>query len=257
MSEERLALAIGLARQAGALLREGYGKSMHVDRKGVVDLVTEYDVHSEEIILDGLRRAYPGDAVLAEESGASGSGEWRWLVDPLDGTSNFAHGLPIFSVSIACAHNGRTILGVVYDPLRDELFAAGLGQGALLNDQPVSVSATHALDDCLAATSFPYDLRSNPDNNLAQFAAVCLRTHDVRRLGSAAINLAYVAAGRVDAFWGMRLSAWDLAAGLLLVQEAGGRTSRMDGEADPLAEPTSILASNGLLHDSLLEVLAG
>lgn len=256
MSEERLALAVELARRAGALLREGYGKAMRVDRKGAVDLVTEYDVRCEEVLLEGIRHAYPGDAVLAEESGASGSGDVRWYLDPLDGTSNFVHSLPIFGVSIACARNGELILGVIYDPMRDELFSAGLGQGSRLNDRPLRVSTTRELNDCLAATSFPYDLRTNLDNNLAQFSAVCLRAHDVRRLGSAAINLAYVAAGRLDAYWGMRMAAWDLAAGMLLVREAGGRISRMDGGPDALAEPTSLLASNGLVHDSLVEVLS-
>ena len=256
MIEGRLALAETLARRAGALLREGYGKAMRVDRKGAVDLVTEYDVRCEEVLLEGIRGAYPDDAVLAEESGASGSGEVRWYLDPLDGTSNFVHSLPIFSVSIACARNGQLILGVIYDPMRDELFAGAIDRGAWLNERRLHVSATRTLNDCLAGTSFPYDLRTNADNNLAQFSAMCLRAHDVRRLGSAAVNLAYVAAGRLDAYWGMRLSAWDLAAGMVLVREAGGQISRMDGRPDPLSEPTSLLASNGLVHASFVEVLS-
>ena len=253
--EERMRFAADLARTAGAVVRQGFGQTMQIDRKGAIDLVTEYDTRSERLLLDSIRRAYPQDSILAEESGEHAGGATRWLVDPLDGTSNFAHGVPIFCISIACARNGQILVGVVYDPLRDELFQAGQGLGAWLNGRRLQVSGTRSLDDCLAATSFPYDMRTNPDNNLAQFAAVSLHTHDVRRTGSAALNIAYVAAGRFDAFWGMRLSSWDLAAGLLLVQEAGGRVSRLDGGPEVLRQPTSLLASNGRLHDDLLQLL--
>jgi myo-inositol-1(or 4)-monophosphatase len=255
MIEERLAFAIDLARQAGALLMQGFGSPMQVQRKGAVDWVTEYDLRSEKLLTEAIRNAYPSDALIAEETGSQGRGAFRWLVDPLDGTSNYARGIPFFSVSVGGAQDGEPVLGVVYDPVRDELFHAGTGTGAWLNSQPMRVSDVHLLDDCMAATSFPYDIRSHPANNLTQFAVVSLRAHDVRRLGSAALNLAYVAAGRLDVFWGMRLSPWDLLAGMVLVSEAGGRLSRLDGGRDILARPTSVLASNGHLHDAVRMIL--
>jgi myo-inositol-1(or 4)-monophosphatase len=253
--EERMQFAADLARTAGAVVRQGFGRTMQIDHKGATDLVTEYDTRSERLLVDALQRAYPQDSILAEESGAHGDGTIRWLVDPLDGTSNFARSVPFFCISIACAQSEQILVGVVYDPLRDELYRAGRGLGAWMNDQPLRVSDTRSLDDCLTATSFPPDVRTNPDNNLAQFSAASLHTHDVRRIGSAALNLAYVAAGRFDAFWGMRLSPWDLAAGLLLVQEAGGCVSRLDGSPQALQPPTSLLASNGQLHEELIQLL--
>jgi myo-inositol-1(or 4)-monophosphatase len=255
MIAERLAFATQLARQAGELLRSAYGEAIEAKHKGEVDLVTEYDLRAERLLTQALREAYPGDAILAEEGGRSGSGDLTWVVDPLDGTTNFAHGLPIFCVSIACLQDHNPLLGVVYDPLRDELFAAGASGGATLNDHSLRVSKTTRLDQSLLVTGFPYDIRTNPENNLNHYAHFAVRSLGVRRLGSAALDLAYVACGRFDGFWEFRLSAWDFAAGLLLVREAGGTVTRADGGADVFAEPTSILATNGRIHAGMLEGL--
>jgi myo-inositol-1(or 4)-monophosphatase len=255
MIDERLAFAADLARRAGELLRHGYGKANAIRHKGAVELVTEYDLRSERLITQAIREAYPQDAIRAEESGASGDGELSWWIDPLDGTSNFAHAIPIFTVSIACGHKGRPLLGVVYEPLRDELFQASLGGGATLNGHPIHVSTRPSLDSSLLVTGFPYDVRTNPDNNLREYAAFSTRSLAVRRLGAASLDLAYVAAGRFDGYWEFRLSPWDFAAGILLVTEAGGRVTRADGGEDVFAEPASLLATNGPIHTQMLEVL--
>ncbi|MEW6566667.1 MAG: inositol monophosphatase family protein [Chloroflexota bacterium] len=253
--EERLAFAADLARRSGALLRQGYGNATEVRHKGSVELVTEYDVRSEELIRSALAAAFPAEAVQGEEGGLTGAGEGRWLVDPLDGTANFAHGIPIFCVSIAWLQGSEPLLGVVYDPLRDELFEGGAGLGARLNGRELRVSAQLSLAESLLVTGFPYDIRSNPRNNLKEYAALALRSLGVRRLGSAALDLAYVAAGRFDGFWEFGLSPWDFAAGTVLVREAGGRVTRADGGPDVFASPTSLLATNGRIHASVLEVL--
>jgi myo-inositol-1(or 4)-monophosphatase len=253
-TSERLALAIELARQAGARLPVGAGNTA-IERKTDLELITEFDRASERMILEGIGRAYPQDAILAEESGGHPGGEWIWYVDPLDGTTNFAHGLPIFSVSIAAARGGALEFGVVYDPSRDELFQAARGAGASLNERPLRVSSTRDLSDALLVTGFPYDLRTNPDNNLDRFALLSREALAVRRLGSAALDLAYVAAGRFDGYWEFRLHAWDMAAGLLLVSEAGGVVTRLDGTPDPLMEPMMVAASNGHIHAAMLAAL--
>jgi myo-inositol-1(or 4)-monophosphatase len=249
---ERLAFASELARQAGNLLRQAYGRKIEAEHKGAVDLVTEYDLRAEQLLTQAIRQASPTDAILAEEGGASGAGELTWVIDPLDGTTNFARGVPFFCVSIACVQNRRPVLGVVYDPMRDELFTASTGGGTTLNGRPLTVSQTGSLDKSLLVTGFPYDIRTNPDNNLSQYALLSVRSLGVRRLGSAALDLAYVAAGRFDGFWEFRLSPWDFAAGMLLVPEAGGRVTRADGGPDVFREPTSILATNGRIHEAML-----
>jgi myo-inositol-1(or 4)-monophosphatase len=253
--EERLTFAKGLALKAGALLREGAGRVTEIRHKGEIDLITEFDLRSEQLLIEEINRAYPDDAILAEEDGPIREGEHRWLIDPLDGTTNFAHGIPIFSVSIAYAEGSRPLLGVVYDPMREELFHASIGGGAWLNDRRLHVSSTTALIDSLLVTGFSYDIRTNPETNLDHFAAFTLRTRGVRRLGSAAMDLAYVAAGRFDGYWEMRLWPWDWGAGILMVREAGGKVTRTNGKPDIFSEPTSILASNGHLHDEMLSVL--
>jgi myo-inositol-1(or 4)-monophosphatase len=252
-----MTFAIEQARRAGALLREGQGHVLEVNHKGTIDLITEYDLRSEQLLVEAIHEAYPGDAILAEEEGQMGEGEARWLIDPLDGTTNFAHGLPIFTVSIAWAMDLRPELGVVYDPMRDELFHARRGGGAWLNDQRIRVSKQSELENSLLVTGFPYDRRTNPENNLDHFTAFMLRTRGVRRLGAASLDLANVAAGRFDGYWEVRLWPWDWAAGMLLVEEAGGRISRTDGGPEVFAQPTSILASNGLIHEAMVEVLSG
>ncbi len=251
----RFEVARSMALEAGALLREGLSRRKHVNHKGAIDLVTEYDLQSEQLIVQGLRKAFPQDAILAEEGGGSQSAQGTWLVDPLDGTTNYAHGIPFFAVSIAYRVQGEIQLGLVYDPVRAELFHTQRGQGAWLNDRRLRVSTTAKLGKALLTTGFPYDIRTHPENNLDHFAAFALRSQGVRRLGAASLDLAYVAAGRFDGYWELRLWPWDWAAGILLVREAGGKVTRTDGGEDVFAQPTSILASNGRLHTAMLQVL--
>ncbi len=245
-----------LARQAGAILRTGYGRRHQVDHKGVIDLVTEVDHRSEAFLLDAIGRRFPKHRVLAEESGGlAGDDGALWFVDPLDGTVNYAHGVPIFSVSIAFAWRGEVVLGVVYDPMREECFAAERGGGAFLNGQPIHASPADDLDQSLLVTGFPYDIRTHPENNLDLFAAFALRTRGVRRLGSAALDLCYVAAGRFDGYWEIRLKPWDVAAGGLIAAEAGAKVTNLHGGADYLSPPQSILAANATLHAQMLAVI--
>lgn len=255
--KRRLDFAIEQARRAGSLLREGLGHVRDIDRKGAIDLITQYDLESEKLLVEAIQEAFPEDTILAEEEGESGDGEARWLIDPLDGTTNFAHGLPIFTVSIAWGIGPRLLIGAVYDPMRDELFHAMRGGGAWLNGRQLKVSEEANLADSLLVTGFPYDIRTNPANNLDHYVTFALRTRGVRRLGAASLDMAYVAAGRFDGYWEMRLWPWDWAAGMLLVEEAGGRISRTDGAPDVFARPTSMLASNGLIHAAMVELLTG
>lgn len=255
-----LKIAEQLARDAGAILREGYADGlvsgvMAYDRKGSVDLVTEFDHRSEAVILDGLRRAFPGHAFNAEERGRSAQpADYEWLVDPLDGTTNFAHGFPAFAISLALAHRGRPRVGVVYDPLRDELFAAEAGQGATLNGHPLHVTAEADMGRALLATGFAYDVRTNPRNNFDEFRRFHLRAQAVRRAGSAALDCAYVAAGRLDGYWELGIKPWDVAAGGLLAVEAGGRATTPEDDENFLGSPT-IVVSNGRIHAQMLRVL--
>ena len=257
MPQDRLDLAIRLAREAGALLREGLGRAELVALKGPNDLVTNYDHLSESLLVGGIGRSYPGDAILAEEAGVSGAGDSLWLVDPLDGTTNYAHGFPVFSVSIAYYERNRPVLGVVYDPMKDELFHAVVGQGGWLNGRRLCVSTTPSLGTSLLVTGFPYDIHNKPDTNLGYFSAFVLRAQEVRCVGSAALDLASIAAGRFDGYWELESGPWDRGAGMLLVQEAGGRVSRVDGGDSSPPERSSVLATNGLIHDAMLEVLNG
>jgi myo-inositol-1(or 4)-monophosphatase len=243
-----------LAREAGALLRQGYGTTLEVEYKGAIDLVTEYDRRSEALILAGLREAFPDHAVLGEESGRTHVADYEWLVDPLDGTTNFAHGYPMFAVSLALTHRGRLAAGVVYDPLRDELFAAEAGAGATLNGQPLRVSPVDDLGRALLNTGFSYDVRTTARNNLAEFTAFLMRAQAVRRGGSAALDCAYVGAGRAEGYWEFGSRPWDLGAGVLVTLEAGGRVSTAEGDPDFLDKP-SVVVSNGHLHEPMLRVL--
>ena len=256
MSGHERRVAIALARDAGELLRRGLTGPRRIAYKGApTNLVTEMDGRVETLVVDGLRAAFPDDAVLAEESGARpGRSGRRWIIDPLDGTTNYAHGLPAYAVSIALEAGGRVQLGVVYDPSHDELYVAERGGGAVCNDRPLAVSTTATLDESLLTTGFPYDIRVNPDNNLAEYAAFSVRARAVRRIGSAVLDLAWVAAGRYDGFWELRLGPWDVAAGGLLVEEAGGRLTGLDGAPLDLDAPT-LLASNGRIHAAMLAVL--
>lgn len=255
--EKAYRFAVTLAEEAGALLRERFGRSHTIHRKGPTDLVTEADQLSEAHILGRIREAYPDHGILSEEAGSQGrSGGYRWIVDPLDGTTNFAHGLPFFSVSIALEADGELLVGVVYDPIAGELFSARRGQGAHLNGQPIRVSTVDRFQDSLLVTGFPYDLwKDDSENNLDHFARFARRCQGVRRLGSAALDLAYVAAGRLDGYWELKINAWDIAEGALLVKEAGGRLSALDGSPFRV-EGGRILATNGYLHEPMLQVLA-
>jgi len=249
-------VAAALAREAGAILKEGYGRAHRPELKGRIDLVTEYDRRSERLLLNRIRSRYPAHAILAEESGAGeGDAEVRWIVDPLDGTTNFAHNYPFFCVSIGIETRGELVAGVVFDPVRDELFAAARGLGATLNGRPIHVSHIDSLESALLVTGFPYWIRERPEPTLTVFREFLLRAQGVRRDGSAALNLCYLACGRFDGFWERSLSPWDMAAGVLIVREAGGRVTRFDGETFEL-DRREILASNDAIHDEMRGVIA-
>jgi len=241
-----------IAREAGCLLMGYFAKRVKIEYKGEVDLVTEADRASEQRILERIRARWPSHNVLAEEGGGSESGsDYRWYVDPLDGTTNFAHGFPVFCVSLGLEHKGERIAGVVYDPTRNELFSAEKGSGAFLNGNAIQVSKTGNLAAGLVATGFPSHKRhKNP--NIHFYHQITLRTHGVRRAGSAALDLCYVACGRFDVFWEFNLNPWDTAAGTLLVEEAGGKLSDFRGGPFQIAS-REVCASNGLLHPALLK----
>jgi myo-inositol-1(or 4)-monophosphatase len=213
------------------------------------------DARVEELIVGRLAAAFPDDAVLAEERGATaGRSGRRWIIDPLDGTTNYAHGLPTFAVSIALETAKRVDLGVVFDPNLDELFVAERGHGATLNDRPLAVSTAATLDESLLATGFPYNIREARDNNLKEYAAFSVRARAVRRMGSAVLYLAWLASGRLDGYWELRLGPWDVAAGSLLVEEAGGQVTDLTGGALDLDAP-ALVATNGRIHSAILAVL--
>ncbi len=248
-------VAIAAARQAGALLRMHWERGVVAEHKGEIDLVTEADRASEALILSLLSGQFPDHAFYAEESGASGAPSSHvWVIDPLDGTTNFAHGFPVFAVSLALQVDGQTELGVTLDPLRDELFTAQRGRGAFLNGRPLRVSDTPDLAHSLLVTGFPYDRQTSEHNNVRQHNAFLMRAQGVLRVGSAALDLASVACGRLDGFWEFKLSPWDLAAGALLVELAGGQVT--DPEGGPIGlKPPGIVASNGRIHGEMLGVL--
>ena len=252
-----LNFAIQMARDAGRILIERQGRSLQVSNKGDINLVTEADLAAEKLIIERINSYYPRHAILAEESGASSSqpAEWTWIIDPLDGTTNYAHGYPCFCVSIAVEHDGKIEMGVVYDPVADELFAAERGQGATLNDRTIRVSEIDELNRAMLCTGFPYDVRERPDF-ARHFCAFTMRAQAVRRDGSAALDLAYLACGRFDGFWEDGLNAWDIAAGVLLIEEAGGQISDFEGRTLDIYT-ARVLASNGLIHDAMMSVLEG
>jgi len=243
--------AAQIAREAGALLMEHFRQHVKIEYKGEADLVTIADRKSEALIRQRLREHWPSHDILGEEGGLQDTGsDYRWYVDPLDGTTNFAHGFPVFCVSMALEYKGRRIAGVIYDPTRDELFAAEQGGGAFLNDQRIRVSQTANLGECLVATGFPSHKRhKNP--NIFFYHQITLRTHGVRRAGSAALDLCCVASGRFDGFWEFNLNPWDTAAGVLIVEEAGGKITDFHGGPFEL-NSRETLASNGLVHEALL-----
>lgn len=245
------------ALAAGKYLRRRIHGAGQVNYKGVVNLVTDCDRYSQKIIISILRRAFPNHGFLAEEDfhDVVGKEAYRWLIDPLDGTTNYAHGFPIFCISIALEKDGEILIGVVYDPMRDELFQAAKGHGARLNGRKIRVSTISSLNHSLLATGFPYDLRESPVNNLVHFENFLFCVQAIRRCGAAALDLAYVACGRFDGFWELKLNPWDIAAGSLLVTEAGGLVTDFRGEKLDLAAG-EIVASNGLIHSSMINILA-
>jgi len=253
MADPFLEVAVDAARRAGALLLERFGSLRQIRYKGSPsNIVTEMDRQAEALVIDCIRGRFPHHAILAEEGGArSGSTSHRWIVDPLDGTTNYAHGMPFFAVSIALEIEGAVVLGVVFDPNRDECFTAQRGHGAYLNGARMRVSETPTLGESLLSTGYPYDIRKVRDNNLAEHAVFMVRCRSVREMGSAAINLALVAAGRLDAFWELKLGPWDVAAGCLMVEEAGGRVTTSEGGPVDLGAP-AVVASNGRIHDEML-----
>jgi myo-inositol-1(or 4)-monophosphatase len=252
-----LNVAIEAAREAGRFLKLSVGKVRNIEVKqgDERNLVSEIDRGAEEKIIAIIRRHYPGHAILAEESGGSlAPAEYRWIIDPLDGTTNFLHGVPIFSVSIGIERRGELIAGVVYDPNQDEMFTAEKGAGAFLNGRRLKVSSSSVLVESLLVTGFPYNITENPGNAVEHFVHFLMAARGVRRLGSAAMDLSYVAAGRFDGFWEVSLSPWDMAAGALLIQEAGGRVTDMAGGPLNIYQKT-VLASNGPIHDAMLAVM--
>lgn len=247
----------GLARAAGEIVRQGYSQQHAIAYKGVIDLVTEVDHASEAYLLGEIRQRWPGSTILSEESGLSqGQAEHSWYVDPLDGTVNYAHNVPIFSVSIAYARDGRMRLGVVYDPMRDEMFSAERGAGAFLNGNPIHVSAATDLQKSLLVTGFPYDAWDTEHDNFDNFVRFSKMTRGVRRLGSAALDAAWVGAGRFDGFWEMALNTWDVAAGGLIAEEAGATVTNIHNRPGYLAKPQSIVAAAPGIHAKILEHLA-
>jgi myo-inositol-1(or 4)-monophosphatase len=252
-----LQFAIETAREAGHLLLEKFGRITAVTKKGDINLVTEADLASEALIIERIKSHHPKHAILAEEAGdavvVDGTNVWKWIIDPLDGTTNYAHGYPCFAVTLALEHNGDVVIGVTFDPTRGELFAAEKGHGATLNGKSICVSATERLSESLICTGFPYDFKRK-DDFARHLTAFLLSSRGVRRDGSAAIDLAYVACGRFDGFWEEGLNPWDMAAGKLLIEEAGGWITDYSGEAFSIYRPP-VVASNGRIHSEMLAIL--
>ena len=251
-----LATAVEAVLRAGDIQMASFGASIEVSKKGAIDLVTEVDLAVERMFRAMIAERFPGHTVLAEELGSAGQREGRfcWIFDPLDGTTNYAHGLPIFASSLALEIEGVVTVGAIYDPTRKELFTASLGGGAYLNGVPMRVSSTPTLLDALLVTGFPYTVHQASEELVSLFAAFLSEAQAVRRLGSAALDLCYVAAGRMDGFWEQHLKPWDMAAGALMLTEAGGRITAVDGSRFVLRKG-QLMASNGVIHDALLDVV--
>lgn len=255
--QDALDVALAAAHSAGGLIRQRFGAAMDINYKGTVDPVTATDKEAENLIIQQLRKTFPHHLILGEESGGS---DWTadgpiWLIDPLDGTNNFAHGFPHFCVSVGMMEQGQYEVGVVYDPLRDETFSAYRNGGAWLNKQPIHTSETRQLEQAFLAAGFPYNRRTAVFNNARMLDHFLRRSQGVRRAGSAALDIAYVACGRFDGFWEPSLHPWDIGAALLVVEEAGGRVSDFNGEWTHLQSGEEVVASNGHIHQEMLDVL--
>ncbi len=258
MIEELTKCAVDAALKAGAILRNGFGTAFEISNKeGRNNLVTEYDHLSEKAIIGHINNVFPEHVFLAEESGSTGMNKpdvVRWVIDPLDGTVNFAHSLPIFSISIAAELNRELLCGVIYHPILDELFVAKKGMGATLNGRKISVSSNSDINSAFLVTGFPYNVDRNPGHCVEHFVGIIRKGIPIRRLGSAALDLAYVAAGRFDGFWEIELNPWDVAAGVLLVREAGGKVTQYNDVPYWIEDP-SMLATNGQIHEQVSETL--
>ncbi|MEW6457339.1 MAG: inositol monophosphatase family protein [Acidobacteriota bacterium] len=254
MIESYLEFGKRIAKEAGLILKERFGKVEDVDYKGAVNLVTEADFVSQDFTKKEINRNFPEHGILSEENlEENSSSNFRWIIDPLDGTTNYAHNFPIFSVSIALEENKEIVLGVVYNPILDELFWAEKGKGAYLNGSRIKVSSVSSLSESLLATGFPYDIRESDENNLNYFSKFALRAQAIRRCGSAALDMCYVGCGRFDGYWEIKLSPWDVAAGILIVKEADGMVSDFNGsEIDMYSK--EVLASNGKIHSQMIQI---
>ena len=254
---ECLDVAVEAALRAGDMLQTRFGRKQKVRYKGIVDLVTEMDHRSQNVILRHLKRHFPAHGFLSEEMPAAPvASDCLWIIDPLDGTTNYAHGFPIYSVSIAFMVQDEIVAGAVYCPTLRELFTAERGQGARLNGKRLRVSTVSRLDRALLATGFPYDIRTTRDNNISYFTRFIRAAQAVRRAGSAALDLCYLAAGRFDGFWEIKLKSWDIAAGMLMVAEAGGVLTDFAGDPLDPHRPTRVVASNGRIHRAMLDILS-
>jgi len=244
-----------IAKKVGQIQLNGLPERRTIHYKSEIDLVTEVDKECEEILVNFIKTKFPDHDIITEETKFKLKGSpYCWLIDPLDGTTNYAHGYPVFCVSLALQYEGEVVLGVVYDPTRDELFWAQEGEGAYLNGKKIRVSDVKKLSESLLATGFPYDLKRDPANNLDHFVNMIFEAQAIRRDGSAALNLCYVASGRFDGFWELKLKPWDVAAGALIVKEAGGMVSDFEGNPfDPFH--LEVVASNGHIHEQMLSVL--
>ncbi len=251
-----LSVAIESAKEAGKYLKMNLGKIKNIERKKEeINLVTEIDKGSEQKIIEYIKSKFPHHGILAEESGeAKVESDYKWIIDPLDGTTNYTHSFPVFCVSIALEYKGEVILGVVYDPNFDELFWAEKGKGAFLNGKRINVSKTDKLIKSMLATGFPYNVRENPDNCIEHFVNFLMEAQAIRRLGSAALDLVYVACGRLDGFWEVNLNPWDVAAGKIIIEEAGGTITDFFGNKFNIYTK-GVVASNGLIHQQMLEVI--
>ncbi|MFW2331401.1 MAG: inositol monophosphatase family protein [Nitrospinota bacterium] len=247
-------IAVKAALAAGAIMNNRLETKFNIEHKGIIDLVTEVDIECEKTIIEIIKDTFPEHAILAEESGLSVDSQSRWIIDPLDGTTNYIHKFPFYATSIAFEYNGQIKVGVVYDPTRSELFTAKQNCGAKLNGEKIRVSKTDSLINSLLATGFPYNIKDAENNNLAQFERLAKSTQAIRRPGAASLDLCYVAAGRLDGFWEFYLQPWDIAAGSLIIEEASGTLSLLDGGKLDIYKK-NIVASNSIIHSELLEKL--
>ncbi|HCY18337.1 MAG TPA: inositol monophosphatase [Deltaproteobacteria bacterium] len=248
-------IAITAAKNAGLILKKNLGKPRSIEYKGVIDIVTEMDRKAEDLIIKTIKKEFPEHGILTEESNErKSSSEYRWIIDPLDGTTNYSHGYPVFCVSIALEKEGEIILGVVYDPVLGELFTAEKDKGAFVNNKKIKVSKIRELTKSLLATGFPYDVRTSRQNNLDHFSNFAVKAQAIRRAGSAALDMCYVAYGRFDGFWEIKLKPWDTAAAMLIIREAGGMVTDFNGGPFSMYSGET-LASNGLIHNEMLNVL--